>query len=323
MNKKTLSVPDKFNDGHKNKHNEKHNNKRDKKKRENQNSKDLKTAKNTYPISVHNQQCVGPCYYSNTKIIHPLTLDEIKNVNHNFCPVGTFVFTDPQTKKTILSNVDRCVIPTARETQMDDILRDNVISPQFYFSSDYFVRVYYKINTLEDLLNWLDHHKNNPFKTKERLFNNSMVVYGNQLNIIDHRLIQFINELMSENMSKLYRGLVHFFLIKGNDITLVDNYDNDVQTISTKVILNYDDDDMDIISDEQKNSTKHKNIALIRSYIKDKFLGSDNIHQFMSKIIRYYKEDLTDRYISELLVNYMIEYIIKRIKLTLSANDEK
>lgn len=301
MNKKTLSISDKFNDDS------------DKKKRGHQNDKDLKAAKNTYPISVHNQQCVGPCYHSNTKIIHPLTLDEIKNVNHNFCPVGTFVFTDPETKKTILANVDRCMIPTARETQIDDILRDNVISPQFYFSSDYFVKVYYKINTLEDLLNWLDHHKNDPFKTKERLFNNSMVVYGNQLNIIDHRMIQFINELMLENMSKLYRSLAPFFLIKGNDITLIDN--NDAVPSSTNASHNDDD--------EKKNSTVHNNIALIRSYIKDKFLGSDNIHQFMSKIIRYYKEDLTDKYISELLVNYMIEYIIKRIKLTLSTKDEK
>jgi hypothetical protein len=119
---------------------------------------------------------------------------------------------------------------------------------------------------------------------------------------------------------KIYRGLVPFFQIKDNEITLIDNNDYTVQP--HRESLKHNDDNDDMMSDEQQNNTKHNNVALIRSYIKDKFLGSNNIHQFMSKIIRYYKEDLTDRYISELLVNYMIEYIIKRIKLTLSANDE-
>src|SRR5579872_2769864 len=154
------------------------------------------TSTNAYPISINNQQCVGPCYYSNTKIIHPLTLDEIKGVEHNFCPVNAFVYVDPVTKKNALSVIDRCYVPTARETPMDELLRENIIAPQFHFSSDYFVKIYYKINNLEDLLRWLDNHSNDPFRTRERVFNNGMVAYGDQITIIDHRMINFVNDIM-------------------------------------------------------------------------------------------------------------------------------
>jgi hypothetical protein len=265
----------------------------------NRTDKKKKTAHDDYPISVNGQQCIAPCYYSNTRIIHPIALDEIRNVEHPFCPVNTFVYTDPNTKKSELAIIDRCMVPTARETHMDEILRDNVIAPQFHFSSDYFVKVYYKITNFEDLLKWLDEHRMDPFKTKERVFNNSMVVFGDQLKIIDHRMIQFINDLMIENLPKLFRHLKRYITIKNDNVTLIDP-----NTLNT-----YGSD-----PDNQEDNT---NVPVIRAYIKEKFLGSDNIHQFMSKIIRYYQEDIRDRYVSDILVNHMIEYIIKRIKLTL------
>lgn len=281
-------------------------------------NKDKKTMKDNYPTSVNAQQCIGPCYYSNTRIIHPLTLDEIRGVDHNFCPVNTFVFTDPNTKKSTLSIIDKCVVPTARETQMDEILRDNVIAPQFHFSSDYFVKVYYKITSLDELLNWLDRHKTDPFKTKERVFNNSMVVYGDQLNIVDHRMIQFINDLMIENLPKLYRHLRRYIVVKDDKVKIVDPDITDSD--KSENISRYETDHGTKESASGSETDLAKDVPIIRAYIKEKFLGSDNMHQFMSKIIRYYKEDITDRYVADILVNHMIEYIIKRIKVTLEQN---
>jgi hypothetical protein len=244
--------------------------------------------KEKYPISVNAQQCIGPCYYSNTRIIHPLTLDEIAEVDHNFCPVNTFIYTDPKSGKSKLSNIDLCYVPTSRETRMDDLLRENVIAPQFIFSSEYFVKIYYRINNLEDLLKWLDENRMAPYRTKERVFNNSMVAYGEHLNIVDQRLVQFVNDIMLENLPKIYRHIKKYIAIENDKIKLVDP-----ETINE-----------------------------IRNYIKEKFLGSDNIHQFMSKFIRYYKEDISDRHISYLLVDHMIDYITKRIKLTLEQTQE-
>lgn len=261
-----------------------------------------------YPVSVNHQQCIGPCYYSGTRIIHPLTLDEIRGVEHNFCPVNTFVYVDPQTKKTMLSTIDRCVAPTAHETQMNSTLWENVIAPQFQFSSDYFVKVYYKIFSLEDLLKWLDEHKTDPYKTKERVFNNSMAVYGDQITIIDHRLVNFVNDIMNANLPKLYRALKHYIHVVDGVVKIVDPNSNKSSDENT------DDEDITFSSRET--------IALARSYIKTKFLGMDNISQFMSKFIRYYKVEMTDRYISNILVNHMIDYCVKRIKMTLEQQSD-
>jgi hypothetical protein len=244
-----------------------------------------------HPTSANGQQCIGPCYYSNTYIVHPLTLEEIGEIDHNFCPVNTFIYTDPQTGKSKLLNVDKCYVPTARETHMDDLLRDNVIAPQFSFSSEYFVKIYYKINHLDDMLKWLDDHKNDPYKTKLRVFDNSMVVYGNQLNVIDHRLVHHINSIMVENLPKIYRHIKQYFIVVDGTVKL--------------------------IAPDSKYQHNKSDIGDIRNYIKEKFLGNDNIHQFISKFIRYYKEELSNRNITYTLVNHMIDYITKRIILTL------
>jgi hypothetical protein len=252
----------------------------------------------SYPISVNNQHCVGPCYYSNTKIVHPITLDEIKDVEHNFCPVNAFVYVDPITKTSTLSTIDKCYVPTENKTEMNDFLRDTVLTPQFHFSSDYFVKIYYKIYNIEDLLRWIDTHNEDPYKTRERVFNNGMAVYGNQITIIDHRIVKFLNEIMINYLPKIYHSIIQYIFIQGDEITLIDP-----------------DKNKSIKQDSSENIRLH--LIIIRNYIKERFLGIDNIQQFMSKFIRYYNEEITNNNISNILVNHMIDYIIKRIKLTL------
>ena len=268
--------------------------------------KDKKSMRDEYPVSVNAQQCIGPCYYSNTKIFHPITLDELK-IDHNFCPVNTFVYTDPITKKTKLSLYDKCMVPTTRETILDEHIGDNIIAPKFIFSSAYFVKVYYKLTSLDDMLDWLDKHSTYPFKTKERLFNNSMVVYGDQLIIVDDRIVKFIIDLMIENLPKIYMHLRKYIIIKDDSVIIINSNDSESDETKKSIKKHIDVSETNLARD----------VSIIRAYIKDKFLGSDDIHQFMSKIIRYYKNDITNRYISDILVNHMIEYIIKRIKTTL------
>lgn len=256
-----------------------------------------KDTKNNYPVSINNQQCIGPCYYTGTQIIHPLTLDEISNIDYHFCPVNAFPHKDPITKKIRLEIIDKCIVPTARETQMDETLSENIIVPRFHFSSDYFIKVYYKIFNLEELLRWLDEHKNDPFKTKERVFNNGMAVYGDQLTIIDHRLVYFVNDVMNEYLPKIYKQLKKYIIVIDDKITLVE------------------------YSQERKTSNDDS-LFLVRGYIKSKFLGTDNITQFMSKFVRYYKAELSDRFLSHHLVNHMVDYCIKRIKMTLEQTTD-
>lgn len=263
------------------------------------NKKITKKYKESYPISSNGQQCIGPCYHKNTQIIHPISLDEYTHTRNSFCPVHTFVHIDPVTKIQELLNIDKCDNPTVDEQQLDENLQQHSVLPQLNFSSDYFVKIYYNLMSLEDLLKWLDQHKLDPFKTKERVFNTGMETYGNELNILDNRIIFFVNEIMLTYLPKIYRKIKNYIAIENNVVTIVNN--------------NNQDDN----SENEIEEIDSKNIKIVIAYIKEKFLGSDHIYQFMTKILRYYKEDMTNRYISEILVNHMIEYIIKRIKITL------
>jgi hypothetical protein len=281
-------------------------------------NKKIKKYNETYPMSANGQQCIGPCYFKNTKIIHPISLDEWTSNSKDFCPVHTFIRIDPVTKRQDVGDIDECTNPTIGELQLDEYLQENSLLPQLNFSSDYFTKIYYKIMCLEDMLKWLEQHRSDPFKTKERVFNTSMVVYGDQLNILDNRIILFVNDLMIAYLPKLYRRLKQYIIISDNTVKLdnSNNNENDEDAENDDADNDDDGDETDNIEDNEKDNT-NKNIKIIVAYIKDKFLGSDNIYQFMSKIIRYYKEDMTNRYISDILVNHMIEYIIKRIKVTL------
>jgi hypothetical protein len=242
-----------------------------------------------YPISVNGHQCIGPCYQKGTKIIHPLTLEQIVVDEYNYCPTNTYVNIGSDGSRTTLEN-DMCHIPTSKTLQIDD----NIVVPEITFSSEYFIKVYYKIDNIEGLLNWLDKNTHNPYKTKERVFDNAMCVYGNDLVIIDQRIVTYIDKAMYENLPKIYNSLKKYFVIRKDVIELQEPSNSNDNTIK------------DI-----------REVSAIRNYIKDNFLGSSNIHQFMSKFIRYYKEDLTKKHLTSVLVGHMIDYINKKILVTL------
>jgi hypothetical protein len=252
-----------------------------------------------YPKSVSGKQCIGPCYYADSTITHPITLEQIKS-SANFCPVHRYTYT--QNNKTHVSIIDSCLFPTTNEADQSELFEANLIMPQIQFDSKYFIKIYYDLNSLDDAINWIDTNSNAPFKTKQRVFDHAMVVYGNQLTIIDHRLINFVNALMIRKMPKLYRHIRQYVEINEKTIQLVSektyNDENPENEQST-------------LSDQDK-----KKIHLTTEYIKEMFLGMDNIQQFLSKFLRYYKEQLQEPNLSEVFVDLMIEYIIKKINMT-------
>ena len=273
-----------------------------------------------FPTSAHGHKCIGPCYFPNTRIIHPLTLDYINDVKYNFCPTNQYI--DPETSGSHKRMVyyDKCIIPTASTTLVDERLQNELISPMFRFSNEYFVKFYYKIQNLENLLKWLDQNKEYPYKTKERVFNSGMVVYGNEVNIIDHRMINYINEVMIYNLPLIYKKLRPYIKIESNKISLTKP---DNVTININANINSTDTiDIDTnLKTYEYNTDDSYTIYNIRKYIKDKFLGLDNIHQFMSKLIRYYKEKMTSSKIINTMITYMIEHCIKRILTTLESKE--
>lgn len=240
-----------------------------------------------YPLSVVGRQCIGPCYYANTVASHPISLEEI-TANTNFCPTDKFLY--KKDGKVLIGKIDECEFPTARKSSEDVDL--NFIIPTITFDSEYFIKIYYKLNSLEETINWLDENKIIPFKTRERVFNNSMVVYGNELYILDNRLLNFLNEIMLYNIKTLYKSLQKYIQIENNMVNII--YPN-----------------------ENQERTKEQ-MKIIMAYIKEKLLGINNIQQFMLKFTRNNKNKMNQQNMSDVLITDMISHIIKKMEATVS-----
>jgi hypothetical protein len=182
---------------------------------------------------------------------------------------------------------DKCHIPTKKYSEYEKMIAQSILSPTIIFSADTFVKVYYDIMSLEDMLKWLDDNRRKPYQTKKRILDNGMVTYGNDLNIIDHRLVNHIDDVMNYNLDKIYDNVKFYFKIKDNKVKI------------------------SIKQDSINHSSKE--IHNIKNYIKKHFFGNDNINSFLSKFIRYYKDNLTKDNITDNIVKYMIEYMVKKI----------
>lgn len=246
-----------------------------------------------YPKSVNNVQCIGPCYSAGSTIIHPVTLEEISLPNSNFCPVDTIIVTNPETGEKIIDTIDFCYMPTITQKDkpiLNEEIRKKLLAPTFKFSTTYFLKIYYNIGSLEEGITWIDNNTMSPYRTRERIFNQMMLLYGDNLSIADHRLVKFIREIMIINISEIFKHISKFIDIRDDKIILIRPENR--QTI-----------DLD-----------RSKINLINSYIKTKFLGDSEISRFVSKFIRYGSEHLKRANLSHVLVESMIDYIIKRIE---------
>lgn len=113
--------------------------------------------KDIYPKSINGKQCIGPCYFKGTNMSHPVSLDEIVDATHDFCPVNPYIHVDSKTGKRKIVDFATCYPPTARKEHIDEI---NLLSPLITFDSEYFIKTYYKLFSLDDILHWLYNHKN-------------------------------------------------------------------------------------------------------------------------------------------------------------------
>ena len=176
---------------------------------------------------------------------------------------------------------------------LDQEIRKKLLAPTFKFSTTYFLKIYYDIGSLEEGIEWLDNNVMIPFRTRERVFNQMMTLYGDNMSIADHRIISFVRELMVRNITSISQKVSQYIDIRDD-----------------KIVLTSPDPNRDIGQDKSK-------VNLINSYIKTKFLGDSEIGRFVSKFVRYGSEQIKKPNLSQALVERMIEYIIKRIEASL------
>lgn len=248
-----------------------------------------------FPKSVSGEQCLGPCYESGSVIAHPMTLQEV-SYNKNFCPTAPHVKIDPVTGQRKLDIIDNCYIPTVSQkdaSNMSEDVQHQLIAPVFRFSANYFLRIYYNIGSFEETVDWLGKNHDAPYRTKERVFNQSMLLYGDSFSIVDHRLVEYTQYVMNYNMPVIFREVMNYI---------------DVQDGQIKLVL-----------PNNKTEYKKENVQPIIKYIESKFLGTSDIGKFLSKFLRYNFKDLKSPNFTDLLVSRMIEYIRGRVTATIES----
>lgn len=247
-----------------------------------------------YPVSKNNYQCIGPCYPPDSFIIHPVTLnDDIRT--YSVCPIHPTVVTDSSGTRVEL--YDFCSVPTAKAPTVGT--SQQAALPTFKFDPMFFLKMYYNIGSLEEGFEWIGTNTDLPYKTKERVFNQLIVLYGNNLSLADHRLINHVHNIMIHNIALIFRAIVKYVHIDGSNISLRSPLSSDTA--------------IDISAIDKTT------ISLVNSYIKSKLIGVSEINSFLNKFFRYGVSNMSveqrDSF-TQVVVDSMIDYIIQRIEVS-------
>ena len=255
-------------------------------------SPDLPEKTFKYPKSKNNFQCIGPCYQPGTWIVHPLTLEYIRDINHPFCPVKEWEYIDPDGKK-IIRTTDICYHPTESKDLSGKEFEMNILTPNIDFNDKQFLKIFYDIHSFEDAINWIDNKKYSPPLTRLRIMDCAWNAYGKNINIIDHRLVDFYIEIAKKKwMPDIYKQLNKYIHINNGKIMFGNPEDNELSPKD------------DIISRT--------------NFLIDRFINNDEMYKFLIRYLKHRKEDW-DNIVSHStkIKGDLIKYIENKINLTI------
>jgi hypothetical protein len=182
-----------------------------------------------YPKSKNNFQCLAPCYYPGTMVIHPTQLEFVTEGPLPFCPVDEWKYVDAKSGETRSKSTDTCYNPTEKDTTSTSQLDLNILTPYIDFNSEQFLKIYYKIFSFDDAIDWIDNNKHVPIGTKIRIINCALKAFKSSIELFDMRFCDFfIDFIKSQHMKSLYLKICNNVGIdeKTNEIFLIDKQNN-------------------------------------------------------------------------------------------------
>lgn len=174
----------------------------------------------TLTKSKHGHKCISPCYPAGKFVLHPITLQYVTIHDSPFCLTDKIITKDYM-GRDIVAYADGCM----NISKTNDIKVDHVV-PVMNFSSEYFLREFYNIDTLENAVEWCD-RKDLPKNNIIRILNAAWDAYYDGEVIIDSRIVEYhikiiklwwLNDLFNEfkNMIKVTDGKI---MIGESDVT--------------------------------------------------------------------------------------------------------
>lgn len=243
--------------------------------------------KKKFSIGLNGQQCIGPCYPADSKIIHPITLEMKSIQDEPFCPtMGWFDKRDNREKWT-----DACLIADQKKDIDYGKVDISYVLPILGINCEIFLKLYYDVYSFEGAMDTITNNRM-PFNTQLRLINCAWKVYGSNIDIINDQLINFyINIIKKEWIKDIYPYVSTYIYADDKNIYLKENND-DIQFNQIEKINFFN----------KKFNNQQFIYKTISSYISTNKSNWD-------KIIDHNKN----------IKNYYIDYVINKMENTINS----
>jgi len=246
----------------------------------------MDNSKKKFSIGLNGQQCIGPCYPPDSKILHPITLEMKSIIDEPFCPtMGWMDKRDNREKWT-----DACLIAD-NEKDIDYGKVDiSYVLPTLGINCEIFLKLYYDVYSFEGAVDIITNDRM-PFNTHLRLLNCAWKVYGSNIDVINDQLINFyVNIIKREWIKEIYPYVAKYIYVDNKNIFLKEN-DSDIQSNQIEKINYFN----------KKFNNQQIIYKVISSYINANTANWSNIIDH-NKNIKY----------------YYIDYVVDKIKNTIN-----
>lgn len=207
-------------------------------------------------------RCIGPCYPGGMEVLHPITLEYI-TYNEPFCPTAPW-----RHKLGGIWRHERCNKVTYKPDGPDEV-ESNFIIPKFVFNPDEFLKIYYRMFSIDDAVLWYNENPDVPYQTIRRIMDCALKVHG-------------IDELYTREASDLMVEFTKFMILNyWFDLYFV-NLTPHLQIIDEKIIFLKEPDKDNKLDAQQK--------ILIKSNI-EKLLTNLFVVKSLKKFVKHYKEE--------------------------------
>lgn len=184
--------------------------------------------KRKYPISVHNKQCIGPCYPPKTKIIHPVTMSMSYHNTKNLCPTTEWI-----TDNNDIEYYDECLVPNIKDLGVADRA---FYFPDIPFNPKFFLTVYYEIAGFDGIIKFLN--TDELINTKKRIMECGWKIYGNTEMAITDDIINFYLELIKKDwIYEFMNKLSKYIQIEGDKIFIAKSTNDDHSIEKTNFLM--------------------------------------------------------------------------------------
>jgi hypothetical protein len=237
-----------------------------------------------YGKTINNRQCITPCYSANTWILHPTSVQFVKDLKHPYC--ATDIYYTKHNGVSMRNLTDVCEKVSEEVLNPDKITKD-IYAPISGFDSSIFLSKFYKINSIDEAIKYINENDSIENDTKDRILNLSFECFKMEEIINSADLIEYYISILKKRWIKnLYKHLYKFIEVDGDKIKF--------KNIDEKE--NYEENKVEKINFIVVKLITYKNIQLI---IK-KFIEKIKNEEGNSLIIFNYQERFLSFIIDEL-----------------------